>query len=292
MNTMPQGSLISGIELVIPRMSKGQKAIAAFILANYDKAAYLTAASIGETVGVSESTVVRFAMELGYDGFPHFQKVLKEELKVRLTAVQRLNASGRLSGSDDILRSVLLADADQLRHSSDWMDRDQFNKAVELILRAKRIFIVGVRSASPLASFMHYYFSYIFDDVRLLNPTGASDMLEQIMPAKKGDVVVGISFPRYSKRTIDAMRYSRSIGASVIAITDKADTPVAKSADCQLLTPSDMMLFVDSLTTPMSVITALIVALGLSKKEQVGKNLEKLEHLWDEYDVYDKGMWE
>ncbi|MBP7401074.1 MAG: MurR/RpiR family transcriptional regulator [Clostridia bacterium] len=286
---MPRKNLIAGIEDSLPRMSKGQKAIAAFILANYDQAAYLTAASIGESVGVSESTVVRFAMELGFEGFPHFQKALKEELKVRLTAVQRLHASGRLALSDDILGSVLLADADRLRRASENADRASFRQAVDILLAARRIFIVGVRSSSPLASFMDYYFNYIFDDVRLLNPTGASDMLEQIMPAGRGDVVIGISFPRYSKRTIDAMNYSRKSGASVIAITDKDGTPVSLAADCRILAPSDMMSFVDSLTAPLSVVTALIVALGLRQKERVGSNLEKLERLWDEYDVYDKG---
>lgn len=282
-------SLIAGIEESLPRMSKGQKAIAAFILSDYDQAAYLTAASIGDTVGVSESTVVRFAMEMGFEGFPHFQKALKEELKVKMTAVQRLHASGRLAGSEDILGSVLLADADRLRRASDSVDRGRFRQAVDIILAARRIFIVGVRSSAPLASFMDFYFKYIFDDVRLLNPTGASDMLEQIMPASQGDVVIGISFPRYSKRTIDAMKYSRGAGAAVIAITDKDGTPVSQVSDCLLLAPSDMMSFVDSLTAPMSVITALIVALGLRQKDHVSQNLEKLEHLWDEYDVYDKG---
>jgi len=282
-------SLIRGIEEAMPRMSKGQKAIAAFILTNYDQAAYLTAASIGETVGVSESTVVRFAMELGYEGFPHFQKALKEELKVRLTAVQRLNASGRLAGSDDILGTVLLTDADRLRRAAEQTDRERFRKAVDILQSAKRVFVVGVRSSAPLASFLAYYFNYIFSDVRLLNPTGASDMLEQIMTAGHGDVVVGISFPRYSKRTIDAMNYSRKSGASVVVVTDKDDTPVAHAADCVLLAPSDMMSFVDSLTAPLSVITALVVALGLKQKEKVGETLEKLEQLWDEYDVYDKG---
>ncbi len=282
-------SLIAGIEESLSRMSKGQKAIAAFILSNYDQAAYLTAASIGETVGVSESTVVRFAMELGFEGFPHFQKALKEELKVKLTAVQRLHASGRLAGSEDILGSVLLADSDRLRRASESADRDRFRKAVEIILSARRIFIVGVRSSSPLASFMAYYFNYIFDDVRLLNPTGASDMFEQIMPAGHGDVVIGISFPRYSKRTIDAMSYSRGNGAAVVAITDKDGTPVSQAADCLLLAPSDMMSFVDSMTAPMSVVTALIVALGMKQKDRVSQNLEKLERMWDEYDVYDKG---
>jgi DNA-binding MurR/RpiR family transcriptional regulator len=282
-------SLIRGIEEAVPRMSKGQKAIAAFILTNYDQAAYLTAASIGETVGVSESTVVRFAMELGYEGFPHFQKALKEELKVRLTAVQRLNASGRLAGSDDILGTVLLTDADRLRRAVEQTDRERFRKAVDILQSAKRVFVVGVRSSAPLASFLAYYFNYIFTDVRLLNPTGASDMLEQIMTAGHGDVVVGISFPRYSKRTIDAMNYSRKSGASVVVVTDKDDTPIARTADCVLLAPSDMMSFVDSLTAPMSVITALVVALGLKQKDRVGETLEKLEQLWDEYDVYDKG---
>lgn len=282
-------NLISKIEKVLPEMSKGQKAIATFILTNYESAAYMTAARIGEIAGVSESTVVRFAMELGFDGYPHFQKVLQEELKVRLTAVQRMKASIKLTDHDDILGAVLLSDQDKLKRTYERIDRKSFNLAVDLILGANKIYILGVRSAAPLAAFLGFYFNLIFDNVRLVHTTSVSEMFEQILAVKTGDVVIGISFPRYSKRTIKAMSYSRSTGATVIAITDKAGTPISDSADVCLLAPSDMMSFVDSLVAPLSVINALIAAIGFKRQEVVTKTLEKLERIWDEYEVYDKG---
>ena len=281
--------LISQIERSLPEMSKGQKAIAAFILANYERAAYMTAARIGEDAGVSESTVVRFAMELGFEGYPHFQKVLQEELKVRLTSVQRMKASMKLTDHDDILGAVLLSDLEKIKRTYEKIDRKSFNLAVDLILGANKIFILGVRSAAPLASFLGFYFNLIFDNVRLVHTTSVSEMFEQILSVKTGDVVIGISFPRYSKRTIKAMKYSRSTGATVIAITDKANTPISEGADVCLLAPSDMMSFVDSLVAPLSVINALIAAIGFKKQEVVTKTLEKLERIWDEYEVYDKG---
>lgn len=282
-------SLMSQIEKAMPKMSKGQKAIAAYILSHYEHAAYITAARIGDEAGVSESTVVRFAMELGFDGYPHFQKVLQEELKGRLTSVQRMKASAKLTDGDDILGAVLLSDLDKLKRTYERIDRQSFNKAVDLILGANKIFILGVRSAAPLASFLGFYFNLIFDNVRLVHTTSVSEMFEQILSVKTGDVVIGVSFPRYSKRTIKAMSYSRSTGATVIAITDKAGTPIADSADVCLLAPSDMTSFVDSLVAPLSVINALIAAIGFKKQEVVSQTLEKLERIWDEYQVYDKG---
>lgn len=282
-------SLMSQIEKASPKMSKGQKAIAAYILSHYEHAAYITAARIGDEAGVSESTVVRFAMELGFDGYPHFQKVLQEELKGRLTSVQRMKASAKLTDGDDILGAVLLSDLDKLKRTYERIDRQSFNKAVDLILSANKIFILGVRSAAPLASFLGFYFNLIFDNVRLVHTTSVSEMFEQILSVKTGDVVIGVSFPRYSKRTIKAMSYSRSTGATVIAITDKAGTPIADSADVCLLAPSDMTSFVDSLVAPLSVINALIAAIGFKKQEVVSQTLEKLERIWDEYQVYDKG---
>lgn len=284
-----QTSLISKIEKSMPEMSKGQKAIASFILKNYENAAYMTAARIGEDAGVSESTVVRFAMELGYEGYPHFQKVLQEELKVRLTSVQRMKASLKLTDKDDILGAVLLSDQDKLKRTYDKIDRKSFGQAVDLILGADKIYILGVRSSAPLASFLGFYFNLIFDNIRLVHTTSVSEQFEQILNVKTGDVVIGISFPRYSKRTIKAMAYSRSTGATVIAITDKAGTPIADNADVCLLAPSDMMSFVDSLVAPLSVINALIAAIGYKRMDIVTKQLEKLERVWDEYDVYDKG---
>lgn len=282
-------SLMAKIEQTIPSMSKGQKAIAAFVLTHYEQAAYMTAARIGEEAGVSESTVVRFAMELGYEGYPHFQKVLQEELKVKLTSVQRLNSSTKLAGREDILGAVLLSDLEKLRQTYEHIDRQAFERAVNLILSAKRIYILGVRSAAPLASFLGFYFNLIFDNIRLVHTTSVSEMFEQILSVGPGDVVIGISFPRYSKRTIKAMTYSRSTGATVIAITDKTDTPIASNADLCLFAPSDMTSFVDSLVAPLSVINALIATIGYRRQEQLSSTLERLEHIWDEYDVYDKG---
>ena len=282
-------SLMNRISQQMATMSKGQKAIASFILNHYEQAAYLTAARIGEEAGVSESTVVRFAMELGFDGYPHFQKELQEELKVRLTSVQRMRASFKLAGREDILGAVLQSDIEKLRRTSDKLDREKFNQAVDAILGAEKIYILGVRSAAPLASFLGFYFNLIFDNIRLVHTTSVSEMFEQILPVGKQDVVVAISFPRYSKRTIKAMTYARSTGATVVAITDKSESPVAENSDISLLAPSDMMSFVDSLVAPLSVINALIAAIGFKRQEHVIKTLEKLEHIWDEYDVYDKG---
>jgi DNA-binding MurR/RpiR family transcriptional regulator len=200
-----------------------------------------------------------------------------------------MKASFKLAGREDILGAVLQSDIEKLRRTSDKLDREQFNQAVDAILSARRIYILGVRSAAPLASFLGFYFNLIFDNIRLVHTTSVSEMFEQILPVGKGDVVVAISFPRYSKRTIKAMTYARSTGATVVAITDKAESPVSENSDISLLAPSDMMSFVDSLVAPLSVINALIAAIGFKRQEHVIETLEKLEHIWDEYDVYDKG---
>ena len=282
-------NLISKIEQNMPRMSKGQRAIAAYLLAHYEEAAYITAARIGVEAGVSESTVVRFAMELGFEGYPHFQKALQEEMKGRLTSVQRMRAADRLRKKDDVLGAVLLSDMDKIKQTFERIDRQIFDRAVDTILGAQKIYILGVRSAAPLASFLGFYFNLIFDHVRLVHTTSVSEMFEQILSVQEGDVVIGISFPRYSKRTIKAMNYARNSGATVIAITDKDKSPIADNADLALLAPSDMASFVDSLVAPLSVINALIAAIGYKKRDLVSERLEKLERVWDEYEVYDKG---
>lgn len=284
-----KNSLIGRIEDAVPRMSKGQKAIAAYILSHYERAAYITAAKMGDEAGVSESTVVRFAMEMGYEGYPHFQKTLQEELKGRLTSVQRMHVTARRHEKEDILGSVLLSDMGKIKWTYEQIDRAAFNRAVDLILSAHKIYILGVRSAASLASFLGFYFNLIFDHVRLVHTTSVSEMFEQILSVQEGDVVIGISFPRYSKRTIKAMAYARSTGATVIAITDKSGTPISDSADVCLLAPSDMASFVDSLVAPLSVINALIATIGYKRSDVVSQKLEKLERVWDEYDVYDKG---
>lgn len=277
------------IESSMLHMSKGQKAIAQFILTNYERAAHITAASIGIEANVSESTVVRFATELGFSGFPAFQKKLREDLKVKLTSVERLNTSAFTNISGNIAKSVLISDMEKLKYTIDNMDYESFNKAVEMIISANRIFILGVRSSAPLAAFLGFYFNLIFDNVRLIHTTSVSEIFEQLLSAKAGDVVIGISFPRYSKRTIKAMQYSRDSKASVIAITDKADNPLSNNADCSLLAPSDIASFVDSLVAPLSLINALIAEVGMRNRIHVAETFEKLERIWDDYGVYDKG---
>ena len=282
-------SVVERITVSLDSMSKGQKAIANYILANYETAAYMTAAKLGETTGVSESTVVRFSMELGYEGYPHFQKALQEELKVKLTSVQRLNAASRFSDDASVVKSILQADMDSLKYTYENLDEDAFAKAVKTILDAKKIYIMGLRSSSPLSSFMHFYMTPLFDDVRHIHSNSANEVFEQILPIGPGDVMIGISFPRYSTRTIQSLQYARSRGASVIVITDKADTPMTEYADVALFARSDMASFVDSLTAPLSLINALLVALGMHRKSHIEESFEALEQLWKEYKVYDTG---
>ncbi|MBO4496399.1 MAG: MurR/RpiR family transcriptional regulator [Clostridiales bacterium] len=281
--------VVERIAQEIDSMSKGQKAIANYILSNYESAAYMTAAKLGEATGVSESTVVRFSMELGYEGYPHFQKVLQEELKVKLTSVQRLNAASRFTDDASVLKSIMQADLDSLKHTYENLDTEAFSKAVKTILGAKKIYLMGLRSSSPLSSFMHFYMTLLFDDVRHIHSNSANEVFEQILPIGPGDVMIGISFPRYSSRTIQSMQYARSRGASVIVITDKADTPMTEHADVALFARSDMASFVDSLTAPLSLINALLVALGMHRKSHIEESFGALETLWAEYKVYDTG---
>ena len=285
----PLSGVVERITDSLESMSKGQKAIAHYILDNYETAAYMTAAKLGEATGVSESTVVRFSMELGYEGYPHFQKVLQEELKVKLTSVQRLNAASRYTDDASVLKSILQADMDSLKHTYENIDEVAFTNAVNMILQAKKIYIMGLRSSSPLSSFMHFYMTPLFDEVRHIHSNSANEVFEQILPIGPGDVMIGISFPRYSTRTIQSMQYARSRGATVIVITDKGDTPMTENADIALFARSDMASFVDSLTAPLSLINALLVALGMHRKSHIEESFEALEKLWKEYKVYDTG---
>lgn len=280
--------LINIIQQKYDDFSKGQKLIANYIVNHYDKAAYVTAAKLGEIVGVSESTVVRFAIELGFDGYPKLQKVLQELIKSKLTAVQRIEVSSNRINEDNILKSVLQSDMEKIKITLEQIDNSDFNSIVETILASKRIYILGVRSSAPLASFLGFYFNLIFDNVRLVHTTSASEMFEQIIRAQEGDVVIGVSFPRYSKRTIKAMQFAKNQGVKTIALTDSAESPVAQCADMALLARSDMASFVDSLVAPLSLINALIVAIGMRRKNDVYNTFEKLEKIWDEYQVYEK----
>ena len=280
--------LITKIQSELPGFSKGQKQIARFILEHYDKAAFMTASRLGVTVGVSESTVVRFATELGYDGYPHLQRALQEMIRNKLTSVQRMEVAGYRMGGRDVLQTVLHADTDMIRVTLDEIDRDAFQGAVDALMGAKRIYILGVRSSSALASFLGFYFNLLFENVTLVHTNSVSEIFEQVLRVGPGDVLFGISFPRYSKRTLSAMKYARDRGARVIALTDSQLSPLARVADHVLLARSDMASFVDSLVAPLSVINALIVAVGMSRRDEIEQTFNKLERIWEEYDVYEK----
>lgn len=280
--------LITKIQSELPGFSKGQKQIARFILEHYDKAAFMTASRLGVTVGVSESTVVRFATELGYDGYPHLQRALQEMIRNKLTSVQRMEVAGDRMGGRDVLQTVLHADTDMIRVTLDEIDRDAFQGAVDALMGAKRIYILGVRSSSALASFLGFYFNLLFENVTLVHTNSVSEIFEQVLRVGPGDVLFGISFPRYSKRTLSAMKYARDRGARVIALTDSQLSPLARVADHVLLARSDMASFVDSLVAPLSVINALIVAVGMSHRDEIEHTFNKLERIWEEYDVYEK----
>ena len=280
--------LITKIQSELPGFSKGQKQIARFILEHYDKAAFMTASRLGVTVGVSESTVVRFANELGYDGYPHLQRALQEMIRNKLTSVQRMEVAGDRMGGRDVLQTVLHADTDMIRVTLDEIDRDAFQGAVDALMGAKRIYILGVRSSSALASFLGFYFNLLFENVTLVHTNSVSEIFEQVLRVGPGDVLFGISFPRYSKRTLSAMKYARDRGARVIALTDSQLSPLARVADHVLLARSDMASFVDSLVAPLSVINALIVAVGMSRRDEIEQTFNKLERIWEEYDVYEK----
>ncbi len=280
--------LITKIQSELPGFSKGQKQIARFILEHYDKAAFMTASRLGVTVGVSESTVVRFATELGYDGYPHLQRALQEMIRNKLTSVQRMEVAGDRMGGRDVLQTVLHADMDMTRLTLDEIDRDAFQGAVDALMGAKRIYILGVRSSSALASFLGFYFNLLFENVTLVHTNSVSEIFEQVLRVGPGDVLFGISFPRYSKRTLNAMKYARDRGARVIALTDSQLSPLARVADHVLLARSDMASFVDSLVAPLSVVNALIVAVGMSRRDEIEQTFNKLERIWEEYDVYEK----
>lgn len=268
-------------------MSKGQKLLATYITDNYDKAVFLTAAKMGETVGVSESTVVRFATFLGYKGYPEFQNALEELVRNKLNSVQRMEVTyGRISQSK-ILETVLQSDADKIRTTLDKIDHNAFELAVETILDAKNIYVVGIRSCAPLASFLGFYLNLMFENVHLLTTNSSSELFEQMVHIDSGDVIIGISFPRYSMRTLKALEFANNRSAKVITITDSVHSPMNLYSSCNLIADSDMASIVDSLVAPLSVINALVVALCMKKQKEVAKTLTMLEDIWDEYQVYE-----
>ncbi len=280
--------ILHKIESLMPELSKGQKAIGQYIIDHYDKAAYMTALRLGSVVNVSESTVVRFAIELGYEGYPDLQRSLRDMIRNRLTSLQRIEIADDRIGEDEILEKVINYDIDKMRSTLEAVSRHDFENAVDTILKADTVYIMGVRSSAALAHFMSYYFNMIFPKVKLITTTGRSEMYEQLLRLGKNDVLIGISFPRYSKRLIQAMEYAKESGAHTVAITDSADSPIASLADALLLARSDMASFVDSLVAPMSIINAIIVALGKKKKAELAQTLGNLEEIWDKYEVYEK----
>lgn len=283
-----QDSLLTTLNINLKRLSKGHKKIAAYIAENYDKAAFMTAAALGSKVGVSESTVVRFATELGFKGYPALQSELQQMIKSKLTAVQRMEVSQSLIGDGDIINSVLTGDIELIRETAERTSRTDFQAALDAINRARRIYILGVRSSAALASFLAFYFNLVFDSVVLVDTASASEMYEQMLRINEQDICIAISFPRYSKQTVNALRFIDDRGAAIIAITDTEKSPIASFADHLLVARSDMASVVDSLTAPLSLINALIVGVTLSRRDEVYKNFNTLESIWDEYQVYEK----
>lgn len=280
--------LFGKIEKLRGKLSKGQSRIANYIEEHYDKAAFMTASKLGETVGVSESTVVRFAVEIGYDGYPKLQKAMQELIKDKLTSVQRIEVTSTRFGDADILESVLNQDIEKIKRTTEEVSHDDFNEAVKAIVKAKNIYIFAVRSSSALASFLGYYFDLIFGNVRVVSTTSKIEIYEKLLHINENDVIIGISFPRYSKTAVEGMNFAKDRKASVIAITDSMISPLVEPADHVLLASSDMASIVDSLVAPLSLINALIVATVLEKKSSVEQTFQRLETFWDKYDVYAK----
>lgn len=268
--------------------SKGQKRIAAFILENYDKAAFMTASRLGQLAGVSESTVVRFASELGYDGYPGMRKALQDTIRSRLTSVQRIEVARETMDEENVLESVLMADIDKLHITLDECSRESFNQTVEQIVNARHIYIVGMRSSTCLANFLGFYLNLLLENVHIIQDTAVSEVYEQIIRIREGDVFIGISYPRYSSRTVRAMKFAKTAGAHVIGITDGEASPFVGVADTLLYAKSDMVSFLDSLVAPLSLINALIVSVGLRSKENISDTFKRLETIWAEYDVYER----
>ena len=268
--------------------SKGQKRIAAFILDSYDKAAFMTASRLGKKVGVSESTVVRFAAELGYDGYPDMQKSLQKMIRNRLTSVQRIEVTNDRIGDQDLVSMVLQSDMEKIRLTLEELDRSAFDNAVKAIVSAKRIYIIGVRSSAALASFLGFYFNLIFDNVVNVTAGTASEMFEHLLRVGEDDVVIGVSFPRYSSRTVQAMSFARDRKATTVAITDSEASPLAPICKYTLKARSDMASFGDSLVAPLSLVNALLVAVSRAKNDDLANTFQTLERIWEDYGVYEK----
>ena len=268
--------------------SKGQRLIAKYIMEHYDRVAFMTASRLGATVGVSESTVVRFATEIGYTGYPELQQAMQEMIRNKLTSVQRMEVTSNRIGSNDILDSVFTQDMDIIRRTMEETSHENFYAAAEAISNAKRVYIMGARSSLALATFISYYLKLLLENVILVQSTSEAEIFEQMIRIDEGDVVIGISLPRYSRKAVKALYFARKSGAKVVAITDSSLSPLAEPADYLLLARSDIASIVDSLCAPLSLINALIVTIAMKRKQNAEETFTKLEHLWDEYNVYEK----
>lgn len=280
-------NLLSKIESLLPTFSKGQRSIALYIIEHYDKAAFMTASKLGTMVGVSESTVVRFAAELGFDGYPQLQRAMQEMIRAKLTTLQRMEVSNNRIDDDTILESVLNQDIEKIKRTLEGISQESFYQAVEAISNARKIYIIGVRSSQALANFLGYNLKLIFDNVYEIVATSETSMFEQMIRINEKDVVIGISFPRYSKRVVRALRFAYDRHANIITLTDSMASPLIQYATHSLLAKSDMVSFADSLVAPLSVINALIVAVAMKHHDSITATLKELEHIWEEYQVYE-----
>lgn len=278
---------ITAIEKLYPKMSKSHKLIADYVLENYDKAAFMNVGKLSENTGVSEATVVRFSAEIGFLKYQHFQNSLREYAKSKLTSLQRIELTYDRMNSDNLLTSVLNSDISNIKNTLLSLDAKVFNSAVDSIAESDNIYIIGLRSANALANFLGFYLNLMFPNVKIVCSFSASEIFEQLFRTGPKDTVIGISFPRYSKRTINALKYAKTCGSKIIAITDSKDSPIATEADFSLFARSEMVSFADSLVAPLSIINALIVALGAKKKNEIYENFEHLEKIWNDYEVYD-----
>ncbi len=269
--------------------SKGQKRIADYIKEHYDKAAFMTAAKLGKKTQVSESTVVRFATQIGFEGYSELQKSLQDVVRRRLTSLQRLEVAGDRLDGKDVIENVLGSDINMIKSTMDLISHKDFNGSVEAIKSAGRIYILGVRSSAPLASFLAFYFNMVFENVTLVDKSGGSEIFESLYRINEDDVCIAISFPRYSKQTVNALRFVKNRGAKIVALTDNDLSPAAQFADYKLFARSDMASFVDSLVAPLSVINALIVGTTLERNDEISQNFNELEEIWEIYQVYQNG---
>ncbi len=276
------------ISKVYHTFSKGHKKIANAVLNDYDKVAYMTAYRLGKHVGVSESTVVRFASVLGYEGYSDFQHAIQELVRTKLTPNQRIEITKQRIGKGDILENVMHSDIDKIKYTLDNIDRDAFYKSVDAILSAKSIYIIGARSSEPVARILQYNLSLIFDNVKFINATSTAEVFEQMFSINSYDVLIAFSFPRYSSKVVNAVKFAQSKDATTVAVTDSIISPLVQYAAYTLLAQSDMASFMDSLVAPISIINAIIVEITGRREKKITERFDMLEKIWDEYDVYTK----